>query len=120
MRAGEIAVRPGVRRVHANGVEFVDGRSDAFDAIVLATGYRAGVERLFPETEVPLDANGVPVDVIGRGALRGVCFVGFDLRQPGGLLRTIGLQAQQVAAAIASSAAGRPAALSVDPLPVRR
>jgi cation diffusion facilitator CzcD-associated flavoprotein CzcO len=120
IKSGQIRVHPDIERFTADGVRFVDGSEAPFDAVVLATGYRAGVERLFPETEVPLDANGVPVDVIGRGALRGVCFVGFDLRQPGGLLRTIGLQAQQVAAAIASSAAGRPAALSVDPLPVRR
>jgi len=37
----------------------------------------------------------MPRDVIGQGALRGAYFVGFDLRQPGGLLRTIGLQAQE-------------------------
>jgi cation diffusion facilitator CzcD-associated flavoprotein CzcO len=97
IRAGEIAVRPGVRRVHANGVEFVDGRSDAFDAIVLATGYRAGVEALFPAVAVPVDASGLPGAVVGEGPLEGIYFVGFDTRQPGGLLRTIAAQAVAVA-----------------------
>ena len=120
IKLGEIAVFPGIDRFTPDGVRFVDGREAPFDAVVLATGYSAGVERLFPETEVPLDANGMPRDVIGQDALRGVCFVGFDLRQPGGLLRTIGLQAQVVAAAIVRGAPQTAPGGSVDPLPVRR
>ncbi|MEO6744147.1 MAG: NAD(P)/FAD-dependent oxidoreductase [Caldimonas sp.] len=120
IKSGEIAVFPGIDRFTPEGVRFVDGREAPFDAIVLATGYSAGVERLFPETEVPLDANGMPRDVIGRGALRGTYFVGFDLRQPGGLLRTIGLQARDVAAAIASAAPQAVSSAAVDPLPVQR
>jgi hypothetical protein len=73
--------------------------------VILATGYRAGVERLFPELALPLDRNGMPVDVVGEGDLAGVFFVGFDLRQPGGLLRAIGLQAQQVARAVVRNGA---------------
>ena len=62
----------------------------------------------------------MPRDVIGQDALRGVCFVGFDLRQPGGLLRTIGLQAQVVAAAIGRGPPQTAPGGSVDPLPGRR
>ena len=120
IQSGEIAVYPGIDRYTPEGVRFVDGREAPFDAVVLATGYRAGVEQLFPETDVPLDANGMPRDVIGRGALRGAYFVGFDLRQPGGLLRTIGLQAEEVAAAIAGAAPQVASEAAVDPLPVRR
>ena len=120
IKSGEIAVYPGIDRFTPDGVRFVDGREAPFDAVVLATGYRAGVEQLFPETEVPLDENGMPRDVIGQGALRGAYFVGFDLRQPGGLLRTIGLQAQDVAAAIAAATPQAAPAAAVDPLPVRR
>ena len=120
IQSGEIAVFPGIDRFTPDGVRFVDGREAPFDAVVLATGYSAGVERLFPETEVPLDANGMPRDVIGQGALRGAYFVGFDLRQPGGLLRTIGLQARDVAAAIANTAPQAASCAAVDPLPVQR
>jgi hypothetical protein len=35
IKAGEIAVYPGIRRLDAAGAEFVDGRSAPFDAIVL-------------------------------------------------------------------------------------
>jgi hypothetical protein len=99
-----IAVRPGLDAFTAEGVRFTDGRSEAFDAVILATGYRADVHKLFAHAHVPLDERELPRDVIGTGELAGIHFVGFDLRQPGGLLRTIGEQAQEVAAAIAARA----------------
>ena len=89
IKSGEIAVFPGLRRLVPGGAEFVDGRTAKFDAIVLATGYRAGVAALFP----------------GTGELEGVYFVGFDLRQAGGLLRTIAQQAVAVAERIGATPA---------------
>jgi len=97
IKSGEIAVFPGLRRLVAGGAEFVDGRTAGFDAIVLATGYRSGVAALFPASAVPVDASGLPTQLAGSGELDGVFFVGFDLRQPGGLLRTIAQQAVAVA-----------------------
>jgi indole-3-pyruvate monooxygenase len=97
IKRGEIVVHPGIESLHARGVRFVDGSDEPFDAVILATGYEAQVQRLFPTTSVPLDGNGMPREVIGQGALAGVFFVGFDIRQPGGLLRTIHAQAVQVA-----------------------
>ncbi len=97
IRSGEIAVFPGLRRLVAGGAEFSDGRSASFDVVVLATGYRAGIDALFPGVAVPLDTSGLPTELAGAGALAGIYFIGFDLRQPGGLLRTIGEQAVQVA-----------------------
>ncbi len=98
IKAGRIAVRPGIEHLTSKGARFVDGGEGGFDAIVLATGYRAGVEALFPATPVPVDAHGLPGEVVGRGPLEGVFFIGFDVRQAGGLLRTIAAQAQTVAA----------------------
>ncbi|KAM0909787.1 hypothetical protein ACQ4PT_013641 [Festuca glaucescens] len=43
IRAGEIAVVPGVRRFMAGGAEMVDGSFVAADAVVLATGYHSNV-----------------------------------------------------------------------------
>jgi cation diffusion facilitator CzcD-associated flavoprotein CzcO len=97
LRSGDIGVRPGIRRLRAGGVEFVDGVVAPFDAILLATGYRAGVEALFPGTAVPVDGSGLPTQLVGEGPLAGIYFVGFDTRQPGGLLRTIAAQALAVA-----------------------
>lgn len=36
-------VRPAVRQISGREVEFADGESEEFDAIVLATGYRSNV-----------------------------------------------------------------------------
>lgn len=113
IKKGKIAVRPGIEEFTRRGVRFADGRAEAYDAVILATGYRPAVDRLFPAVELRTDANGMPVEVAGAGELAGVHFIGFDVRQAGGLLRTIGMQAMQVAQQIGRVAAGetsRPAA----------
>jgi cation diffusion facilitator CzcD-associated flavoprotein CzcO len=101
IKAGDIAVFPGIATLTREGVRFTDGREQPFDAIVLATGYSAGLAALFPQHTLPLDARGLPTVVHGEGGLQGLHFVGFDIRQPGGLLRTIAMQGEQVAARIA-------------------
>ena len=110
IKAGAIAVYPGIRRLEPSGAQFVDGRSAPFDAVVLATGYRSGIATLFPQSAVPLDENGLPNQPVGRGALADAYFVGFDMRQPG-TLRTIAGEAGIVANAIgATDAVGATAA----------
>jgi cation diffusion facilitator CzcD-associated flavoprotein CzcO len=103
IRRGEIAVRPRIAAFTASGVRFTDGREEDFDAVILATGYHPDVANLFPGEQVPVDGRGLPTGVAGTGALAGVYFVGFDIRQPGGLLRSIGQQAMQVAAQVAAA-----------------
>jgi cation diffusion facilitator CzcD-associated flavoprotein CzcO len=110
IKSGEIAVYPGLSRLVADGAEFVDGRAAPFDAIVLATGYRSGVAALFADAEVPVDGNGLPSMLAGSGALAHAYFVGFDTRQPGGLLRTIAAQAIDVAVRICDTRAPAAAA----------
>lgn len=101
VRRGDIAVRPGIEAFTGDGVRFTDGRQERFDAVILATGYHADVARLFQPLPVPLDDKGLPTRVNGAGDLAGVYFVGYDIRQVGGVLRSIGQQAVQVARAIA-------------------
>ncbi len=97
LRSGEITAYPGIAALTPTAARFVDGRSVEIDTLVLATGYRAGIEAMFPASTVPVDATGLPTQLAGDGALAGIYFVGFDTRQPGGLLRTIGLQAEALA-----------------------
>jgi len=40
VRAGRVAVRPAAAAFTADGVRFADGRTEDFDAVVLATGFR--------------------------------------------------------------------------------
>lgn len=36
-------VRPSIKKLKRHTVEFVDGRSENFDGIILATGYKSNV-----------------------------------------------------------------------------
>jgi cation diffusion facilitator CzcD-associated flavoprotein CzcO len=108
IRRGEIAVRPGIASYTAAGVRFLDGREERFEAVILATGYQADVAGLFPNEQVPVDGKGLPTRVTGTGRLAGVYFVGYDIRQPGGLLRSIGQQAHEVAAVVTGAAPVQP------------
>jgi len=44
VRAGRVAVRPAAAAFTADGVRFADGREEAFDAVVLATGFRPATD----------------------------------------------------------------------------
>lgn len=105
IKRGEITVYPGIATLMRGGVRFTDGRGQGFDSIVLATGYQPLLQGLFPNHPLPLDERGLPTPVHGEGPLAGLHFVGYDIRQPGGLLRTIGMQAEWVAERIAASTA---------------
>lgn len=106
IKTGDIQVYSGIQRLTAGGVRFTDGHEHPFDTVLLATGYEAALGELFPYTDLALDASGMPARVSGQGALDGLHFVGFDIRQPGGLLRTIAHQAPGVAERISERQAG--------------
>ncbi|MDZ4291745.1 MAG: NAD(P)/FAD-dependent oxidoreductase [Hydrogenophaga sp.] len=97
IKRGDIQVYPGIETLLHGGVRFTDGTEHPFDTVLLATGYDPALNELFPVTPLPLDARGMPTQVVGQGDLAGVYFVGFDVRQPGGLLRAIAAQAPLVA-----------------------
>jgi cation diffusion facilitator CzcD-associated flavoprotein CzcO len=46
IRAGRVTVRPGLARLTADGAVFSDGQAAAYDAILLATGYRPALAPL--------------------------------------------------------------------------
>jgi putative flavoprotein involved in K+ transport len=43
VRAGTIRLKPGIAAFTATGVQFVDGSEEAFDRVILATGYKAAL-----------------------------------------------------------------------------
>lgn len=100
IKSGAIRVRFGIESFTPDGVRFTDGTGDAFDAVILATGYQPKMASLFPGISVPLGVKDMPAQVVGTGALDGVFFVGFDVQQGGGMLRSIAMQATEVAKAI--------------------
>jgi NADPH-dependent 2,4-dienoyl-CoA reductase/sulfur reductase-like enzyme len=99
IKSGEIVVRKGIERFESNGVTFVDGQRQAYDAIVLATGFRPGLERFLDDADALLDMYGRAPR--GGAELRpGLYLVGYTLPATG-LLREIGFEARRTATDIA-------------------
>ncbi|PIN05206.1 Flavin-containing monooxygenase [Handroanthus impetiginosus] len=60
IKSGDIKVRPGIKRLKHKRVEFVDGRIENFDAIILATGYKSNVPSWLKESEMFSEKDGFP------------------------------------------------------------
>lgn len=103
VKAGRIRVRPGISEIGPAHAAFVDGRREPCDAIILATGYRTGLEQLIGGAEHDIDERGRDRPIT-QTRVRGLYFVGF--RNPSsGALREIAREAPRVAAAIRQSVA---------------
>lgn len=89
IKAGKITVKPDVQSISEKQVTFVDQTYEHIDQIILATGYRAGIEEILPAIKDHMDDNGLPRGPIGEGALRGLYFVGYDNYKLGGIIGTI-------------------------------
>lgn len=103
IKQGAIAVVPGIERFDEAGVRFADGRARPFDAVVLATGYRAALADVLADAAEVTDARGYPrwhgEPVPGRP---GLFFVGY--RNPlTGALHDIAREAERVATHIAGA-----------------
>lgn len=102
IRSGDIAVRPKIAWFTENGVIFSGGREEAFDAVVLATGYRAALGQLLAGTPGVLDGDGTPLVSGGPTAAPGLYFCGFTVAS-GGALREAALESGRIAGHIAAS-----------------
>jgi cation diffusion facilitator CzcD-associated flavoprotein CzcO len=106
LRDGSIKVRGGIGRLTNDGVVFDDGKSEGFDAIVLATGFRSDLRSLIPDMENAFDAYGRP-RVTGQATdVPGLYFCGQTV-SPTGQLREIGLEARRLAGEIRQYLAAR-------------
>lgn len=99
IRRGSIHVRPAIESFSRDAVHFADGRSESFDAIVLATGYDTGLRAMFDGDASALDDSGHP-HVRPGDAARGLHFCGFNI-VPAGLIRQIGVEAIRIGDQIA-------------------
>ncbi|KAL4572220.1 hypothetical protein LXL04_018990 [Taraxacum kok-saghyz] len=82
IRSGDIKVYPAIKRLECNIVEFVDGRKENFDAIILATGYRSNVPTWLKDTNLFSNKDGFPKKKLQEGSKgeRGLYAVGFTKR----------------------------------------
>lgn len=97
IKAGEIKMLPDIEGFDQTGVQLVNGQHEVFDAVILATGYRAKVEDFLEEGAAALDRFQIPKQVIGEGPHEGIYFVGFDNYKLGGILGTIFTDSETVA-----------------------
>ena len=98
VRAGRVAVRPAAAAFTADGVRFADGCAEAFDAVVLATGFRPATDPIAPW----LGAD-------GRPTAPGLFLVGDRYPTLETFLQRLRREARGVAGAVAA-AAGLPRA----------
>ena len=106
IRDGSIKVRGGIDRLTSEGAIFDDARSEQFDAIILATGFRPNLRQLLPDVKGVFDNHGMPL-VTGRATdAPGLYFCG-QITSPTGQLREIGIEAQQIADSAKRYAASR-------------
>ena len=99
IRKGNIQVAPGIERVTTTGVRFVGGEERAFDAVVLATGYRANLESWLTCAPEITDDRGYPRshgEEVCQGEVAGLYFLGFA-NPVSGALREIHIEAKRIA-----------------------
>lgn len=77
LKAGKIRVRPAIESITPGGVVYQDGREEAYDAVIFATGYQTGLDELLDPVGL-IDQNGIPRFRSGtRTSLPGLYFMGF-------------------------------------------
>jgi putative flavoprotein involved in K+ transport len=105
LKRGKISIRPTIDRFSENGVVYQDGRAESFEAVIFATGYRTGLDRLL---ELPgvLDESAFPRSGMGeQTAVPGLYFMGF-IESHRGLLFEIELASRRLARSISIGASG--------------
>lgn len=102
LRRGEITPHSGIGRFTESGVEFTDGTTSDFTAVVFGTGYVPAVNRILSDVNGVLDESGRPRVSGGHTAIPGLYFCGFR-EPPTGRLREIGLESERIAELIADA-----------------
>ncbi len=99
IRAGQVLIRPAVAGFAGDQVCFRDGSRDAFDVVILATGYRAALGPI--RDLIRLDECGFASrrDQVTSADQPGVFFVGHTYRMSGAIFN-IGRDARRAASAI--------------------
>lgn len=85
IKKGNIGVFPDVEQFTETGLLFTNGKSRDFDAVILATGYRAAVEDFLPQRPDIFNELGIPKQPVFPD---GLYFLGYDAYSSG-LLNSI-------------------------------
>jgi len=101
IKAGDIRVFPTINSFGEEDILFDNGQREAFDAIILATGYRPALSEFLDSEEGIFDGNGYPANWKVE-AQPGLYLLGYDVYTPGGLLLSIRRDSERIATDIAS------------------
>ena len=103
IKAGRVIVHGGIDHFTDYGTVFADGTAVAVDAVVLGTGYRAGVDAFLVDWAAVCDASGGPSRSGTPSGVEGLYFCGMYV-SPAGVLREIGLESRRLAVYISRPA----------------
>jgi len=92
----KIKIRTDVQSFSDSSITFTDESTEGFDAVILATGYRAAIDDFLADTDGLLDKHHYPKSPIGEGTYDGLYFIGFDNYKLGGILGTINTDSKTV------------------------
>jgi putative flavoprotein involved in K+ transport len=117
LKAGRVVMKPGLDRFDGAQVHFADGSTVEPDVVVLATGYRPGLETTVGHL-VDLDRTGRPAAIGARtlAAHPGLWFFGFDTQSVYGAMYIARQQARQLARVIADTPSNSGGETSAFPL----
>jgi cation diffusion facilitator CzcD-associated flavoprotein CzcO len=102
LKRGAVVARPNIARFTTDGVVFTDGREEAYDAVLFATGYATGLDKL---VEIPgvLNEGAYPRSRSGEpSAQPGLYFMGFLHSNRGHIFET-NVDSRKLAANIAGA-----------------
>jgi cation diffusion facilitator CzcD-associated flavoprotein CzcO len=85
IRDGRIRVRPGIRAFTTTGVRFEDGEEQAFDAVILATGFRAALQPFGDVIRTDAQGFALRSDRVTSADHRRLWFVGHNYSATGGI-----------------------------------
>lgn len=78
LKQGQIAVRPEIARFEPTGVVYKDGSRESVEAVIAATGFRTGLEKILDMGDA-IDESGQPSFHSGQEtSAPGLYFIGFD------------------------------------------
>jgi putative flavoprotein involved in K+ transport len=110
VKDGRVQVVAAVEAFEGDDVLLADGGRIRPDAVIAATGFRAGLDDLVGHLDV-LDPRGLPLKTDGEPVLPGLWFVGF-VPTLGGQLREGSIAARKVVQGVAAGEAATPARAS--------
>ncbi len=102
IKKGKIKVLPDIQSFYKDGVITTDGEQIEVSRVILATGYKAEIEKMMSNVETIFDSHNLPNRIIGTEALEGSYFLGFDNYKLGGILGTIYNDSEVIAEQIQS------------------